>query len=1228
MGKTDTLLNDLLRNFSPAKAADWLRSKFSYFDSSLQGELRVGVNKNEKTYFARAERLGLVTRLAESARSPGDRPLLVVAVEMTRDLTDRTSRAIQFNLCKRLLKEAAESPGWNLQGFLAQGIFFFYDVEGRFRISLVTGDVKNHRFQFNEARRQSFFVDPGAANNIVRRRLSEPLTTFTAVREAFSVEALTKEFYVKLFDWYSWAMNKKMKVSFPNDVTTDDDDRVNLSEALIRLITRLMFIWFVKQKNIVPAALFDVEALKDILKGFDPTSTEQNNYYRAILQNLFFATLNCQPARRRFVDKGMKGLSHQYGVKTCYRYKDELKDPTSFKDSLMAGIPFLNCALFDCLDRVADAKRGTPETLLDGFSKTKKRQAHLPNVLFFHPERGLVTLFNLFEFTVDENNADDSDIALDPELLGKVFENLLSAFNPETQETARKATGSFYTPREIVDYMVAESLRAYLKTKVPSLTPEQLDDLFDQTDAAERGKAVFDADLTDRLLDALYDCRILDPACGSGAFPMGILHCMVRLFAKLDPGKTKQQLRLLKRYEEDKKRVSDDMTPAEREDYLRTLKEQWEEGNLHADYARKLYIIENCIYGVDIQPIATQISKLRFFISLLCDQLRGNWDPTKENNGLLSLPNLEAKFVCANTLIPLPKVDGGELALTSDGVLELREKLQQNRHKIFGARSSEAKARWKAKDQDLRDQLRETVKAVVLTPDARRIAMCEKEIALLQKQRLAVAEPKLELVTRRVGETLFDEGREEIVTIDVNADKREAIDTAIAQRKREIAAERSKVHLMEADYHSDVEKLAAKVAAWDPYDQNASSDFFDAEWMFNIKDGFDIVIGNPPYGAKLDETTKSSLQLFYSTAKTVKGVKGSIDSFAVFTERGYRLVSIGGTAAFIIPMSFTSSDSMGQLHSLLLQNCSQLKISSYAVRPQPIFLDAVVNTCILMFSRSDKPCETVLTTKMYRKGENFNLDDLLRNLEFVNCKEFLTNGRILKIGRPIESDILTKILKLPRIMSLEKSGGRKIFYRSSGGRYFKVVTNYSTGSTKEKSLEFESSFSDVVGCCLSSNLSFWYYQIISNNLDWKASEIESFPIPVEKMNGEIIAKIKALYECYLKDIESNANTRVSSKGSSYKVDSFKEYKIGKSKSIIDEIDDLIGPLYGLTKEEIEFVKNYEILFRMSDSDEIQAQANVLLEKEKLLTKGVSKSTTGGVSRLRPVSPLSDDEYLE
>jgi hypothetical protein len=282
----------------------------------------------------------------------------------------------------------------------------------------------------------------------------------------------------------------------------------------------------------------------------------------------------------------------------------------------------------------------------------------------------------------------------------------------------------------------------------------------------------------------------------------------------------------------------------------------------------------------------------------------------------------------------------------------------------------------------------------------------------------------------------------------------------------------------------------------------------------------------------------------------------------------------------IIPLSFISSDSMAGVHRMLINSSDTLRVSSYAVRPEPVFKNAVVDTTILTFVKTETECNHFYSTRLNRKkGNDFSLQKLVENLAFADVREFLLYGRIPKIGTQIECSILKKIRSNKVVANFKSPKGSPIYYRFAGGRYFKVITNYTTNSSAERCLLLDKEYADVIGCLLSSSLSFWFYQIYSDNHNWKAGEIENFPIP--QIDDATRLNLIQLYKRYLADIERNANIRISSGNSSYNVSEFKEYKIVKSKSIIDEIDDTIGILYGLTKEEIEFIKNYEIEFRMA-----------------------------------------------
>ncbi len=353
-----------------------------------------------------------------------------------------------------------------------------------------------------------------------------------------------------------------------------------------------------------------------------------------------------------------------------------------------------------------------------------------------------------------------------------------------------------------------------------------------------------------------------------------------------------------------------------------------------------------------------------------------------------------------------------------------------------------------------------------------------------------------------------------------------------------------------------------------------------------IKDkptGFDIVIGNPPYGVPFTSFQKEMLKKIYITTNTTKQHKGSLDSYVIFIEKGYDLTKKKGNLHFIIPISITSSESVSAVHNLLENNCKKIQISSYSVRPQPVFINAVVNTSILLITKTNTKCNEILSTKMYRKSKNFNLKYLLDNLEFKNVLETKLTGRYPKISLEIEDNILKKLLSIKdKIKNEILENGTPIYYRFAGGRYFKIFTNYKTNSSAERPIYLNNKFSNIIGCILSSNLFFWWYQIYSDNLNIKSYEIEEFPFPKAQLVSKTISEIENLYEEYLKDIELNVNIRETKKYAN--IDNFKEYKIVKSKHIIDKIDDIICPLFGLSMEEIQFIKNYEIEFRVSEED--------------------------------------------
>ena len=330
--------------------------------------------------------------------------------------------------------------------------------------------------------------------------------------DTLDTEALNKRFYTELFDWFEWAVGE---ATFP----TQEQKILQPEEHIIRLITRLLFVWFIKEKGLVADDVFNETKISDLLKNYDRDTGD--SYYRAVLQNLFFATLNTEIDQRGF--RKEKNATHRNF--SLYRYKQEIVDPKKLL-ALFERTPFINGDLFDCLDSEEATSDGgyRIDCFTDNVTNPKRKEygiLSIPNRLFFDDD-GLIALLNHYKFTVEENTPVEQEVALDPELLGKVFENLLAAYNPETRQTARKQTGSYYTPRAVVDYMVDEALIASLAQKCQptdgegEFWEECLRYLLNYDDAFNDADELFEGAKKGNIVRAIADLKVLDPAVGSG----------------------------------------------------------------------------------------------------------------------------------------------------------------------------------------------------------------------------------------------------------------------------------------------------------------------------------------------------------------------------------------------------------------------------------------------------------------------------------------------------------------------------------------------------------------------------------------------------------------------------------------------------------------------------------------------------------------------------------------
>ena len=818
--------------------------------------------------------------------------------------------------------------------------------------------------------------------------------------EAFEVEALNKEFfdgYKNIYEDFveyitgkrfvkekgKWVEKEKHLPDPQYRFPFKEDDKY-VRDYVKKLLGRLVFLHFLQKKGWLNN---DVNYLKNLFEKSDKTT-----FLEQVLKPLFFGVLNTKPQERKSLFE-----TEGWNLSLLEEWKQ---------------IPYLNGGLFE---------KDTIDQEIICFSKD----------LF----ENTFQFFSEYNFTIDENDPEDTQVGIDPEMLGKIFENLLED---------NKDKGAFYTPKEIVQYMCRESLIAYLIEK-------HKDEETNIRTLVEQHTSLW-SDATSKLvLESLKEIKICDPAIGSGAFPMGMLNELYKCRLALG--------------EEKSVKIKKD-------------------------------IIQNNIYGVDIEKGAVDIARLRFWLALVVDEVIPE-----------PLPNLDFKIMQGNSL--LESYQGVDLSKLAEIKSEKGAGVQIT---IF--------------DEMLDIHRNNLSNLINIYFNCTNI---EEKIALRQE-----------------------------------------IDKNIRQQI--------------TDQHFKVDLSNINLSA-NPYFFLWHTYFADVFKGANNLDnsGFDIVIGNPPYGAKLSQEDKRILKKKYISAQTIKGIqKGSLDTYTLFIELGYNLLKKNGNLSFIVPISITSSEAVTGVYRILENGCEEIRLSSYAVRPKPVFENAMVNTSIIQFIKTECPCKKIFSTKMYRRGKEFDLKQLLDNLEFIEVKEVRLKGRIPKISYDIEKNILQKILIQNPIGKYISKKGNPIYYRGAGGRYFKIITNYPTGSSAEKEILLPSNLSNSIGCILSSNLSFWFYQIYSDNLNWKSYELENFTIP--NLSDENIISLEKLYEEYLLDIENKANYRNVTKSSSYHISEFKEYKIQKSKHIIDQIDDLICPLYGLTQEETNFIKNYEIEFRLSDNE--------------------------------------------
>lgn len=769
-----------------------------------------------------------------------------------------------------LTREAFRFMRDNVDTYTSNALIIFRSLNSEnYRFSLLTTDYKRAgkktEKELSNPRRFSFYLGPDAKVKTPEEFLIKKgaVADIEDLKSRFSVEVVNKEFYLKIADLF-YRFIKEAK--YPRDNRK--------KEFAVKLIGRIIFCWFLKKKksaNGVPLIPEELLSLKSLEKFKD--------YFHSVLEPLFFEVLNTPVNKRKF--ENLLQI-----------------------DELSKTIPFLNGGLFEPdNDDIYSKGTGT-------FNIISIEDSWFSD---------LFKLLEMYNFTINENSPLDMELSIDPEMLGRVFENLLAELNPETGETARNATGSFYTPRPIVEYMVDENLKAYLSQNA-GIKEQNLDKLLSWSDENPE----LSKDQKSDILNALDKMKSIDPACGSGAYPMGILQKTALILEKVDPDSIEWVMKIVDR-------ISDPIAKTIVEDQLQN--EDW-------SYIHKLGIIQNSIYGIDIQPIAVEISKLRFFLSLIVD---AKIDDSAQNRGVKPLPNLEFKIVCADTLYKSPEPLNLETLFGREPFFVELEKLVKS---YFGANNDVRK-----------DKLKEEIKSHI-----------KKKVK----------------------------------------EKKDAINYALKPAK---GTKFEQVWGKEKE--AEVDKLNNELELWDSYTNifnHQKVEFFDTRYFFpDVKDGFDIVIGNPPYiqlqnnNGYLGEKYKD--QEYVSFAKTG-------DIYALFYERGADLLKDSGHLCYITSNKWMRAKYGEKLRGYLSEKTIPKILIDFG--GYKVFDSATVDTNILLFEKTTHPgkLKACKIEKDFKSSMNiadyFNKNHIdltgLKSDSWIisSADEALIKRKIEKIGTPLK----------------------------------------------------------------------------------------------------------------------------------------------------------------------------------------------------------------------------------
>ncbi len=743
------------------------------------------------------------------------------------------------------------------------------------------------RAELTPARRYSYLVGKNENCHTAQKQFLELLQTdiadptLSALETAFSVEKVTKEFYEHYHDLFNDS-NKALKsfLQAESRVGNEFEERgITTDDFAKKLLGQIVFLYFLQKKG-----WFGVDRNK-------PWGSGRKDFIRYLFkERSSFASLAARKSGRatNFFNDILEPL-----------FYDALSRPRLEEDhyypSFDCRIPFLNGGLFEPLYgyKWVETDILLPDTLFSNDELSKEGDSGT----------GILDVFDRYNFTVNEAEPLEKEVAVDPEMLGKVFENLLP-------ENVRHGSGTYYTPRVIVHYMCQQALLHYLTARATDIPREdiavflRLAERFADFEATVT-KAHADKRLPDaisrnakQLDDLLASITVCDPAIGSGAFPVGMMHEIVRARMALTPAIEKKEL---------SSPISDE--------------------NPRSAYVLKRHAVHHSLYGVDIDPGAVEIAKLRLWLSMVVDE--------DEISDIQPLPNLDYKIMQGNSL--LEEFDG--IRLFDEGLLQEEEDTQQN------PRLAEVEKR----QREVQERILRLEAEGKLTH--KKAIELKKEATLLAKEAKALMNPPAKKESSHPVLALGSRG---------SLKRIQQLHTEFFDESSRIKKEKLRTELerLEWDFMRATLREQGREQALVELEKASAKHrkpFFlwrlHFSEVFRQRGGFDVVIANPPYVRQEEITNlKPALQKQYKT------YSGRGDLYIYFYELAIKNLAIGGVLAFISSNKYFRANYGDKLRNLLARETALRTIIDF--EDAPVF-EATVYPTVLVLQKTPSENKTI-----------------------------------------------------------------------------------------------------------------------------------------------------------------------------------------------------------------------------------------------------------------------------